>query len=66
MDIQNLVRRLWMLLVFEFFPVVSKSPPVLRHSTNSPSATFVSATILVCKDVDIFMKRMTSLKLVLR
>jgi len=32
METQNVPQRLWMLLVFEFFLVISESPPRFRHS----------------------------------
>jgi hypothetical protein len=34
--------------------------PLSITRTNCPSAEFISAAILVCKDVDVFMKRMPS------
>jgi len=37
------------------------SSPFTITRTKCPSATFISAAILVCKDVDFFMKRMISL-----
>jgi hypothetical protein len=42
------------------------SSPLSITRTNCPSAKFISAAILVCKDVDVFMKRMISLIQILR